>query len=81
MPKIINYCTFHLKVHTSTCIAGRKSTFPMAQDMWNFKVGNGKHTTKVCVHLDLEVEPEQEEVVKELVKYVSIIEKLVKTCA
>ena len=53
----------------------------MAQDMWNFKVGNGKHTTKVCVHLDVEIEPEQDKVVSELVRYISIFEDVVRTCA
>lgn len=53
----------------------------MAQDMWNFKVGEGRHTKNVCVHLDLEFEPAQDEVVKELVKYISVFEEILKTCA
>lgn len=53
----------------------------MAQDMWNFKVKKGKHTKKVCVHLDLDFDPKQDEVVKELVRYISAFEEIVKTCA
>ena len=53
----------------------------MAHDMWNFKVGDGKHTKKVCVHLDLEFEPIQEEVANELVRYISVFEEIQRTCA
>lgn len=50
------------------------------QDVWSFNVGKGKHTTKVCVHLDLAEEPSQELIVEDLVKYISAIEEI-KSCA
>ena len=34
------------------------------QDVWQFHIEKGKHTTKVCVHLDLTEEPVQDEIVK-----------------
>lgn len=51
------------------------------QDLWQFHIGKGKHTTKVCVHLDLTEEPAQDEIVKNLVDYVTAIEDICKTCA
>lgn len=51
------------------------------QDVWQFHIGKGKHTTKVCVHLDLAEEPAQDEIVKNLVDYVTAMEDICKTCA
>lgn len=51
------------------------------QDVLQFHIGKGKHTTKVCVHLDLAEEPAQDEIVKNLVDYVTAMEDICKTCA
>lgn len=50
-------------------------------DVWQFYIRKGKHTTKVCVHLDLAEEPAQDEIVKNLVDYVTAMEDICKTCA
>ncbi|HIS74315.1 TPA: hypothetical protein IAA86_04760 [Candidatus Galligastranaerophilus intestinavium] len=50
------------------------------QDVWNFNISKGKHTAKVCVHLDLEEEPSEELIVQDLVKYIMALEKI-KYCA
>lgn len=46
------------------------------QDVWRFSVDKGKQLTKVVVHLDLDEEPNQEEIVNELIRYICAFEKI-----
>lgn len=51
------------------------------KDTYQFYVGQGKKITPVVVHLDYEEEPNQQEVVDELVRYISAFEEITRTCA
>jgi len=59
----------------------RTTEYVLKKDVWQFNVGKGKPTTKVCVHLDLAEEPTQDVIVKDLVRYISLMEEIHKNCA
>lgn len=53
----------------------------LKQDVWTFNIGKGKHTKKVCVHLDLADTPSEEVIVNDIVRYIVAVEDICKTCA
>ncbi len=46
------------------------------QDTWQFNVGKHKQAIRVIVNLDLNEEPTQDELVNELVRYISAFEEI-----
>ena len=84
MPKFSKILYLIKRVHTNSAkvLAGGKAIkYVLKQDVWQFNVCKGKHTTKVCVHLDLTEEPTQDVIVKDLVRYISLMEEIHKNCA
>ncbi len=50
----------------------------MNSDIWSFKIKHDKKTVTVRVHLDLDEQPSEKDVVQNLVRYITLLENIKK---